>query len=198
MSDGGDAARVLFTGDTHFGHANVIKYAHRPFKHVDEMDETLIANWNAVVRPQDRIYHLGDFSFYRDIGRTLTVLARLNGKKYLVFGNHDKKLRKDPRFLEWFVETGDLMTVKVEDPRVEGGHQRIELCHYAMRVWNKSHFGAWQLYGHSHGSLRDDPNARQTDVGVDAWGYTPVSYAALKPLMAAKKFKPVDHHRARD
>ncbi|MFK5004710.1 hypothetical protein ACI4AP_29375, partial [Klebsiella pneumoniae] len=76
--------------------------------------------------------------------------------------------------------------------------QRIVLCHYAMEVWNKSHHQAWHLYGHSHGSLPDNPNAKKFDVGVDCHNYTPLSYQDVKNIMARKNFKPFDHHTDRN
>ena len=53
---------IWFTSDTHFSHCNIIKYCNRPFKDVDEMNKILIQNWNNVVRPDDIVWHLGDFA----------------------------------------------------------------------------------------------------------------------------------------
>ncbi len=131
--------KIFFTSDTHFGHANIIKYCNRPFESVNQMDEVLINNWNSVVRPDDEVYHLGDFSF----ADPKKYVYRLNGKIHLIKGNHDYR-RKDRLFLEaGIVWVKDLFELKKVDPN-------IVLCHYAMRVWPKSHYGAWQLYGHSH------------------------------------------------
>ena len=75
------------------------------------------------------------------------------------------------------------------------GHvQRIVLSHYAMRIWDRSHFGTWHLFGHSHGSMPDDPTSRSLDVGVDVWNYRPVSYEQIKARMATKTWQPVDGH----
>jgi calcineurin-like phosphoesterase family protein len=177
---------VWFTSDSHFGHGNVIEYSNRPFDDANEMDEAMIANWNACVRPGDRVYHLGDFSFHKP-EKTLKILARLQGQKYLVFGNHDKYHRKDDAFLGHWVWTKELADVKV-------GDQRIVLCHYAMLTWNQSHRGAWQLHGHSHGSLKPDAHALRADVGVDCWNYYPVSFDEIAKRMSKKDYQPVDHH----
>ena len=56
-----DGSRVFFTSDTHFNHTNIIRFCNRPFKDVTHMNETIIANWNSVVGPDDIIFHLGDF-----------------------------------------------------------------------------------------------------------------------------------------
>lgn len=182
-----------FTGDLHLGHTNVIKYAKRPYKDSAEMDEALITNWNARVRPEDSIYLLGDLAFC-PVPRAEELLKRLHGVKYWIFGNHDKRLRKEPSILAHFKWATDFREIKIADPDAVRGLQDITLCHYAMRVWNKSHYGAWNLYGHSHNSLPDNPNALQLDVGVDARNYAPVSYQEIKALMRLKTFKPIDHH----
>jgi calcineurin-like phosphoesterase family protein len=188
--------QTFFTSDTHFGHANVIRYAHRPFRDREEMDAAMVRNWNAVVKPGDRIYHLGDFSFARP-PRTAEILDLLQGEIHLVRGNHDKGLT--PALEKRFAWVKDCYTLKVEDPEADGGVQRIVLFHYAMRVWDQSHRGAWHLYGHSHGSLPDDPASRSFDIGVDCHGFAPVPYARVKEIIAAKRWEPVDHHgRARD
>ena len=56
------SSQIFFTADTHFGHANIIKYCHRPFATVEEMDDALVRNWNAVVSPDATVFHLGDFA----------------------------------------------------------------------------------------------------------------------------------------
>lgn len=182
---------IYFTSDLHFGHSNVVKYSRRPFADLAEMEAALIANWNARVTAQDSVYVLGDFSMASP-ARTLAVLEQLAGQKFLVRGNHDKGMRGTAERKFGWVK--DLYELKVPDADVHGGNQIIALCHYAMLVWNKSHFGAWMLHGHSHGSMPDDPNALRLDVGVDCWNYAPVSYDEIKARMRTKTWKPVDHH----
>lgn len=177
---------TYYTADTHFGHANIIKYCNRPFASAYEMDDVLCTNWNVIVGPEDTVYHLGDFSF----APPDKYLARLNGHIVFVFGNHDREMRRVRQERKWNHKVTflpDLAEVEVEG-------QKMVLCHYAMRVWNKSHHGTWQLYGHSHGSLPDDPNARSLDVGVDVHGYKPISFDQVARHMAKKNWKPIDHH----
>ena len=75
---------IWVTSDTHYGHANIIRFCDRPFASSEEMDEALIANFNERVKPGDTVYHLGDFSFAKDPAR---VFRRLNGTIHLVLGN---------------------------------------------------------------------------------------------------------------
>lgn len=155
---------IWFTSDQHFGHANIIKYCARPFSSVEEMDETIIRNFNYRVSKGDVVYHLGDFIF----GDRGPYLKRMNGTHVFIRGNHDNKKYKDPY---------------IREIKIEGQH--IVLCHYAMRVWNRSHHGSWNLYGHSHGTLV--PQRLQMDVGVDSNGYYPISFDWIKELLQYEK-----------
>ena len=178
---------VWFTGDSHFNHANIMKYCGRPFSSVKEMDETIIENWNRVVKPSDDVYHLGDFAFVRTREDVEAYVQKLNGRIHLIFGNHDKGAVRQARGFVW---KDNLRTIGV-------GNQSIVLCHYAMRVWNKAHYGSWQLYGHSHGNLSELPNLLSCDVGVDCWSFTPVSFEQVQERMERKTFVPVDRRDRR-
>jgi len=184
-------SNIWFTSDTHFGHANIIKYCNRPFKNCYEHDEALIANWNHVVGPQDHIYHLGDFGFGSK-GYMIQILNRLHGLIFFVKGNHDKAVKKDEvsAYFQWMK---DYYELPIQDKEMNHKH-KIVLCHYAFEVWNKKHFGAWHLHGHSHGSLQSPDYMARLDVGVDVHGYTPVSYQKVKEIMTRKVFKPIDKH----
>ncbi len=85
---------IFVTSNTHFNHKNIIKYCHRPFKDVEEMNEAIISNWNNSVTNDDIIYHLGDFCFGAK-EELKQIFNRLNGQKYLIMGNHDKKLGRN-------------------------------------------------------------------------------------------------------
>lgn len=171
-----------FTADTHFGHAGILKHqTTRPGGgDLKEHDEILIANWNAVVKKGDIVHHAGDFAWHDPE----KYLRRLNGSVHLTLGNHD---RMNAAQAKGFASIKDLSKVKVDG-------QLIYVMHYAMRVWNQSHYGTWHLYGHSHGSLPDNPNSLSFDVGVDVHSYRPISYDEVVAIMATKTWKPVDHH----
>lgn len=173
---------LFFTADTHFSHKNIVKYSNRPFANSQEMDQRMIENWNAKVPVNGVVWFLGDFAF-SDEEPAQRILNRLNGSKHLIIGNHDKT---GVRLKGW------KSISRMEEIYAE--NQMIVLCHYAMKVWNKSHHGTWQLYGHSHGSLPDDPNALAFDVGVDCHNYTPLSFFDVERIMQKKTFKPIDHH----
>jgi calcineurin-like phosphoesterase family protein len=170
---------IWFTADTHFGHANIIRYCERPFDSLQEMDEVLIESWNQVIRPKDTIYHLGDFTLS---GREEAnyYFSRLNGNVSVIPGGHDSRwIRKG----EYHSKSGypvnilpPLHTIKVSITGLEQS-KLVVLCHYSMRVWDRSHYGSWHLYGHSHGKLPSQKNS--LDVGVDCWDYKPISIETI-------------------
>lgn len=172
-----------FTSDTHFGHKNIIRYANRPYTDTNHMDEGIINNWNSVVKPEDRVFHLGDFGLTNS-NRCQSILNRLNGQKHLIVGNHEKA-SIDLEGWNWVKPYAE----------IKSGDQHIVLCHYAMRVWHRSHYGSWMLYGHSHGSLPDDPTALSIDVGVDCHDMYPINTNQIRSIMKRKAFEPVDHHK---
>lgn len=157
---------IFFTGDTHFNHGKIIVYCNRPFDGVTHMNETLVANWNAVVKKEDHVYHLGDFGF----GAISTTLDRLNGRIHMVIGSHDKQIWD---YKSRFVEIGRILEF-----------EEFTLCHYAMRVWPRSHYNTCHLFGHSHGKL--EGQGKSFDIGVDSWGFTPVSLARVREEMAKR------------
>lgn len=207
---------AFFTADTHFGHANIIRYTNRPFLNSGDldaegewtskyharvaarkMDAELISRWNATVTPDDDVYHLGDVCL--SYNGVINYLRQLNFKTFkFIWGNHDKDMEVLFNNIKLYSDLwkrveflGDMAEVVIDG-------QLIVLNHYAMRVWNKSHRNSWHLYGHSHGSLPDDPNALSCDVGVDCHDYRPISFERVKEIMSKKKFVPIDHHGAKN
>jgi calcineurin-like phosphoesterase family protein len=175
-------SRTWFTSDTHFGHANIIRFCARPFESVGAIDAAMIANWNATVRPDDVIWHLGDF-VVRSARSPDDYLRRLNGRKHLVHGNHDTEASR--------TSAGWASSQPFSEVSVEGF--RLVLLHYGMRVWPGDRRGALHLYGHSHGNL---PGDRQSlDVGVDVWGFRPVSLAEIRARMATLPERAIDGSR---
>jgi calcineurin-like phosphoesterase family protein len=172
-----------YTADTHFGHALMLSETAcaRPFRDTREMDEALIDGWNAVVRSDDLVYHLGDFAFgLNDEVRVRRTFKRLNGRKVLILGNHDygrqNKVHPVIAGLGWEDVAQQLETTD------EGC--RLFLNHYAMRTWPGQHKGAFHFYGHSHGRLPGFGRSR--DVGVDCpdVGYAPSTFRQLTSAMA--------------
>lgn len=158
--------QYFFTSDEHYGHSNIIKYCDRPFKDAEKMNESLIKRHNSVVGFNDTVIHAGDFTL-ESTERAQYYISRLNGYHIFLKGSHDY----------WNPELPYLYEVEIEG-------QYIVVCHYAMRVWPRSHHGSWQLYGHSHGKL--EPLGGQMDIGVDSNKFYPVSFEEIKRNLTKK------------
>lgn len=167
--------RIFFTADTHFGHKNIIRYCKRPFVDVEEMNETLIDSWNSTVGKDDIVFHLGDFAMGGS-AEWSRFLERLNGRIYLILGNHDMKtIGKGFSRLE-------LVTMQM---LINIGGQRIYLNHYPFLCFGGAYRNTWQLFGHVHtspyrtgldSSRLDYLFPTQYDVGVDNNNYMPLSF----------------------
>jgi calcineurin-like phosphoesterase family protein len=151
--------RIFFTSDTHFGDHRVLNIRPRPFDSLEDMNEAMIARWNARVGVDDDVWHLGDFASGAKVAEG--ILPRLNGRKHLVTGNNDSAA----------VLALDWSTVQAYAEIYVSGVMLV-LCHYPFRTWNGVHRGAVNLHGHSHGRLK--PLRRQFDVGVDAHDFHPI------------------------
>lgn len=158
------------------------------------MDEAMIVNWNAVVKPGDTVYHLGDVSFW-DAEKTHKLLSRLVGNKVLIYGNHDKMIKKSHDLKRLFGWIADYTELSIDDPTSKGGNRKVVLSHFPMITWNKAHHGSLMLHGHCHGNLRYPFKARIMDMGVDPQGFVPVSAAEVLSRLRDVTPDEVDHHR---
>jgi len=182
-----DAEKMFFTSDTHFLHENIIKYCKRPFKSIEENDAELIRRWNEKVPEDGIVFHLGDVAF-GDPDKVDEILKQLNGKIYLVIGNHD--WRRIVNQHKWRFE---LMTQQIN---MKIGKRHVILNHYPMLAYA----GAWrgvdasyQLFGHVHTSPYTDEGldqqrmkylfTTQYDVGVDNNNFTPVSWKEVDQII---------------
>jgi len=158
----------FYISDLHFGHENIIRLCHRPFSGVEQMDETLIENWNKVVKPDDEVYVLGDIVF-RSSKKPTEYFERLNGKKYLVKGNHDKVDKSWKPYFEWIKEYAEIYD----------NDRKIILSHYPMVEWNGYFKGTTHLFGHIHNNVQNQAfkvmvNVKNAyNVGVEILDYTP-------------------------
>jgi calcineurin-like phosphoesterase family protein len=167
---------ISFTADFHFGHSNIIRYCNRPFRNVEEMDQTILERLNASVKANDSLYFLGDFCIGSKV-RALEHRKQIRCRKiFAVPGNHDKQIRKLTEEFSWLSNLAEIS--------LHG--QPIVICHHAMRVWNRSHHGAWHLYGHSHGNLPDTPTSLSMDVGIDTHDFRPWHFDEISTLMAER------------
>lgn len=166
---------TYFTSDQHFGHFNIIRLSRRPFKTVEEMDETMVERWNAKVRDGDTVYVLGDLFFRAAIVEP--ILKRLKGHKHLVLGNHDHSWTDRVNLVDHFESVQTL-----KEGTVDG--QLVTMCHYPMLSYPQARRG-YMVYGHIHNNTGDDywplimRRPRMLNAGVDVNNFEPVTFDEL-------------------
>jgi calcineurin-like phosphoesterase family protein len=158
-----------FISDTHFSHANVIRYAGRPFQSIIEMNEKLIENWNALVAPEDMVFFLGDFGF-GSTGFLKSLCARLLGNKICIRGNHDGTPKK-------MHNIG--FSLVIESAFIKIGRHSVELVHIPSQEV-PLHF---QLHGHVHEKRPNKLKDRQLNLSVEVWDYRPVPEKTIVAIL---------------
>ena len=148
--------KYYYIADTHFSHENVLRHDNRPFKTIEEMNATLIHNWNETVSNDDIVYCLGDM-FWENEAQNFEFLKILNGQKILIKGNHD---RVKGKFVAAYQDIQDYAEI-IDDGR------RVVLCHYSMSFYKNQHYKAIMLYGHLHATrewvMIEEPKRKQWD-----------------------------------
>lgn len=171
-----DPHEIWVTSDTHFNHANIIKYCNRPFLSVEEMNDVIINNWNDVVPKEATVYHLGDFAL-GDKSLIPDLLNRLNGHIKLVMGNHDNYEK-----MINCVYSGYINSVSWEEV-IKVEKKIIIMNHYPFSSLPdpNSNYSTIQLHGHVHSTPDKQWSgfSNQYDVGVDNNNFKPVNLYEL-------------------
>lgn len=176
---------VWFGSDTHFHHFRIasIYPARAGFASADEMATEMLRRWNSQVSDNDEVFHIGDVDLaHMDL--TLGLIPRLKGRKFLVPGNHDRKLIKQKRLHEHFTVLPDIYERRF-------GQQHIVMCHYPIWEWNQMHRGYWHLHGHLHGKPHGIPG-KILDVSVDANDLMLRSFEDVELFMVDREIR--KHH----
>jgi len=161
------------TSDLHLGHANIIKYCNRPFGSLEEMNEKIIKRWNERIKPDDTVYHLGDFCFKSaiDKGNGMPIkpmdwLKQLNGNIMLIKGNH---------------EGNNGIKTNIQSIKIKYAKYIINMCHRPQDISYNCDFN---LVGHVHDKWKsnvtelpqkDYRKIVSINVGVDVWHFYPIS-----------------------
>lgn len=166
----------FYTADLHLGHANIIRLNERPFSSVEEMDKTIIDNINYLVKSTDDLYILGDFTYKG--GDPVEYLKKINGRKHLIVGNHDKRTISNPEARKLFEDIKHYA-------EIEDNGRRIILFHYPIAEWDGYFRDSYHLFGHVHNNF-DNPwhdymsNLKNCfNVGVDVTNFHPVTLDEL-------------------
>jgi calcineurin-like phosphoesterase family protein len=174
-------SKIWLTADTHFCHANILKYENRPFQDVkfteekstELMDSEIIRRWNNVVAKTDKVFHLGDVGF-AEKEKLRSMVSALNGHKTLIMGNHDIG-----RNTAWWRDVGfedvSRYPIVIED--------FIVLQHSPPTYFNDATPFAF-IYGHVHATEIYKTITKTTAcVCVERWDYTPVGLDKIRELM---------------
>ncbi len=144
-----------FTSDTHFGHNKIIEYCKRPFKDSEEMNETIIKNWNEIVKLEDTVFHLGDFAYK---GKVKEFKERLNGHIIHIKGNHDQSSKQYSIIRELIIRHGGFKWKLIHDPADAYTYNHV-LCGHV----------------HEHWKIRERNGSLFINVGVDVWDFKPIT-----------------------
>lgn len=174
---------VFVIADTHFGHRSLVegrlqpdgtrlKMAggrHTDFATIEEHDEAMVERWNAIVKPGDKVYHLGDVCVTK---KSLKILSRLNGRKTLIAGNHDIFNTKE--YLPYF-----------DNMRAGRVFDSLLLTHVPVhpdQLWVNSGRFSHNVHGHTHRHFVDDSHGYYVNACVELWDYTPIPMEVVKEL----------------
>ena len=142
-----------YIADCHFGHSAVLRFDHRPFSCVEEMEEIIVMNWNAVVKPGDTVHILGDFCWGKS-DEWLRILRRLKGDKVLILGNHDLK-QYPPELRRMFADIKEYKEIVDNGYNNEG--RKVILSHYPMPFFkHANNHKYFMLHGHVHNTTENE------------------------------------------
>ena len=173
IRNGMQMAGTFFIGDLHLGHEGMIRFVDkdgkkiRPFGSIQEHDEALIANINSLVKPEDRLYFLGDVVINR---KHLPQIDRINGRKKLLYGNHDIFSYKD--YAPYF---DDMCAYRIY-PKMS-----LIMSHIPVHPCQLEHRFKFNVHGHLHSNLvlggkhPMTPDERYINICPEHTGMMPVS-----------------------
>jgi calcineurin-like phosphoesterase family protein len=169
---------IWFISDTHFQHAGILTFKDvngdpvRTFSSVEEMDEHMVERWNSVVKPGDKIYHLGDV-FFGSKQTFIPLWKRLNGKKVLILGNHDDAL--------FFATNALVQKIVVWRTFPQFGIIATHIpLHEGSCFQHRANIEALNVHGHLH--EKPNPSPRHRNISVERINYTPINVEELRIL----------------
>jgi calcineurin-like phosphoesterase family protein len=158
--------KTYITSDLHWGHKNIMNFcpvSRARFRNdVDYMNQAMVREWNDLIEPEDLVYILGDVAFL-PAPKAIEYMRRLNGRKILVQGNHDRKLLQDAGFRGCFEEIHHYLDINYNGTK-------CVMFHYPIAEWDQMHRGAVHFHGHLHGGVSGMEQYRCRDMGIDATG----------------------------
>lgn len=186
--------KTYFTSDLHFSHKRIVEFTNRSKETSQEdHDSWLTELWNNTVENQDKVFHLGDFSFGTTYEQVAKQVQRLKGQKFFIKGNHDRskfldQLKKDRLIQDWY----EYKEIMLSD-------NHACLFHFPIASWHKQNYGSLMLHGHSHGAFTGG-KGKILDVGIDSaynikGKHSFFSEVEVQEYMQQKEIYVADHHR---
>ncbi len=152
--------QTWFISDMHLGHSNIIKFCNRPFKDVWHMNNTLIKNWNNRVKPEDTVFHVGDFCFSgKGLPKAEDYIKQLNGRIVFIKGNHDDN---------------NTLKTDIHSLILSKGGRNFYIVHNP----EDREPGMINIVGHVHKEFKFKTldGIDCINVGVDQWAYRPITF----------------------
>lgn len=202
---------IYFTSDPHFNHKNIVRGESawikntqetqntRNFDTLEEHNQALVKSWNSIVKHNDILYCLGDWSFsgHESIKAFRNQLGCQN--IHLILGNHDQHIEPvDSPYRGCFNSVQHVLQFDLKLGLSKTGYmgkQGFFLSHYSHQVWNKHNKGKIHLFGHSHGTLKGI--GKSMDVGVDTNDLYPYHLDEILDIMKGKESHIIDHHNSK-
>ena len=186
--------KTYFTSDLHFSHKRIVEFTNRGKETSQEdHDSWLTELWNNTVETQDKVFHLGDFSFGTTYEQVALQVSKLKGQKFFIKGNHDRskfleQLKEDRLIQDWY----EYKEIKLLD-------NAACLFHFPIASWHKQNYGSLMLHGHSHGAFTVG-KGKILDVGIDSaynikGKHSFFSEVEVQEYMQQKEIYVADRHR---
>ncbi len=163
--------RTFIISDTHIDHKNIIPYENRPFLNLDQMKKEIIKNWNSIVTNEDKVFHLGDVCFgNKEVAKDF--VSKLNGKKYLIMGNHDKS-----HSVKWWLDSGFIWVSKYP----------ILYRNFYILSHEPIYINSWipmiNVHGHMHSKKME--SSQYINISCECVNYMPVDFEEIKKSSTA-------------
>ena len=165
-----------FTADCHFHHANIIKYCNRPFATIEQMNEELIKRWRDTVKPEDTVFHIGDFSFAnKEI--TSRIINVLTGTIVFLKGNHESHPKT---IIESLMIRYEGHSINLNHYPERANPLMVSLCGHVHEKWLIQYHHIIPIYKDAPLPSKGFPII---NVGVDRWDFRPVSFEQIEKLI---------------
>lgn len=188
--------KAYYISDLHLRDQSIFDKCKRMFQNLEEMEKTIINNWNSRVNTDDDVYVLGDIA--DDNPETIEVYRNLSGHKHLIVGNHDHIILNEIK------ESGIFESVNFIDV-IEDSGCKICLCHYPLMDWMEFNRQGYLVYGHVHNKTGEMNGKQYNQIkqyfsdkpafncGVDVTGFRPVTLDEMIKMKEDGKNDPYIH-----